>query len=287
MQRIGVLSNRAKPGVVAMEKEILNWLRNRGATVLTPREVYQVTNSDFIRDYMAAIAGDCDGILVLGGDGTLLAVAGAAAYYGLPILGINMGRLGFLAELEPGERLFSSLDRLLAGDYYLENRMMLKVRVLREGRAIADYHCLNDGVVQRNYNVSGLLQYNVLIDDKPSISYHGDGVIIATPTGASGYSLSAAGPLVSPEMEAMVITPICAQSLYSRSLVVGADRVIGLVAAAEHGGCYLHIDGKTATMTLLPGDTIEFSRSPMVTQLVRLNGKTFFDVLNEKLRDRH
>ena len=174
---------------------------------------------------------------------------------------------------------------MLKKDYFLEERMMLRVSVHRNGLHWKDFHCLNDGVILKD-DRSGLIEITAYIDGRESVSYHADGIIVATPTGASGYSLSANGPLVSPEMEAIIITPICAQSLYSRPVVAGADRVITVKTAVPEGGCYLSIDGKTATVPLEDGDKIFFEKSAMKTVFIRLNGKTFFDVLNEKLRDR-
>ncbi|MDO4541295.1 MAG: NAD(+)/NADH kinase [Bacillota bacterium] len=285
MQRIGILSNHKREDSRTEGKRVAAWLKREGAEVFQPGEPYDVTDQNFLQDYLSEISGKCDMLLVLGGDGTLLSVARQAAYHELPILGINMGRVGFLAELEPGASLYTYLTRLLKGDYYLEERMMLQVDLVRDGKIVKTGHCLNDGVVLRQ-NFSGLVKTMVFIDNKLSASYHSDGIVVATPTGASAYSLSANGPLVSPEMQAIVITPICAQSLYSRPIVVGAERKISIQVADIDGGCYLSIDGKTDTVPLCPGDTVNYRCSSMHTLFIRLNGKTFFDVLNEKLRDR-
>lgn len=285
MQNIGLLSNQKREGSIKEGKKIAAWLKKENIEVLQPDEPYDVTDQEFLCGYLDGIAEECDMLLVLGGDGTLLSVARQAANYRLPILGVNMGRVGFLAELEPGARLYTYLNRLLKGDYYLEERMMLQVEVVRDGSIIKIGHCLNDGVVLR-HNFSGLVKTMVFIDGRLSASYHSDGMAVSTPTGASGYSLSANGPLVSPEMQAIIITPICAQSLYSRPIVVGAERKISIQIDDIEGECYLSLDGKTDTMSVLVGDTVNFVESPMKTLLIRLNGKTFFDVLNEKLRDR-
>ena len=285
MQRICVLSNLTKNGVLDQEKKIAGWLKHHGVDIVTPIHPYDVLDQDFLYSCLESVAEQCEAVLVLGGDGTLLSVARQAAHYSLPLLGINMGRIGFLAELEQGEELFGFLDRMLKKDYFLEERMMLRVSVHRNGLHWKDFHCLNDGVILKD-DRSGLIEITAYIDGRESVSYHADGIIVATPTGASGYSLSANGPLVSPEMEAIIITPICAQSLYSRPVVAGADRVITVKTAVPEGGCYLSIDGKTATVPLEDGDKIFFEKSAMKTVFIRLNGKTFFDVLNEKLRDR-
>ncbi|MEG2405578.1 MAG: NAD(+)/NADH kinase [Clostridiales bacterium] len=285
MKKIAVLSNLRKQGVADEEKKIIAWLKNENIEVLSPQHHYDVVDHSFLHQFLSGMAKDSEAILVLGGDGTLLSVARQAADYGIPILGINMGRVGFLAELDLGSTLYTYLKRLINEDFYIEERMMLKVDVTRDGSCIKTFHCLNDGVILR-HNFSGLVKIMVFIDNKLSATYHGDGVAVATPTGASGYSLSANGPLVSPEMQAIVITPICAQSLYSRPIVLGSKRKITVQIAAIEGECYLNIDGKTDTFGLEVGDTVNCMVSPMKTLFIRLNGKTFFDVLNEKLRDR-
>ena len=285
MRKICVLSNLSKNGVLDQEREIVSWLEDREVDVLTPAHPYDVLDQDFLFQYFEGVASQCEAVLVLGGDGTLLSVARQAAYYSLPLLGINMGRIGFLAELEQGKELFLSLERMLNKDFFLEDRMMLQVSIRCNGRKWKTYHCLNDGVILKDDH-SGLIEITAYIDGRESVSYHADGIIVATPTGASGYSLSANGPLVSPEMEAIIITPICAQSLYSRPVVAGADRVITVKTKVSEGGCYLSIDGKTANVPLAEGDEIFFETSSMKPVFIRLNGKTFFDVLNEKLRGR-
>ncbi len=285
MFTVGIIVNMEKENALFQMEEIKNWLTEHGADVCIPDSAYDATDKELIYDFLHGICNKANVILVLGGDGTLLLTARQAAPFGLPLLGINMGRVGFLAELEPGKELFHSLERLLRKDYKLEARMMILATVFRDGKEIAAYHCLNDAVFLRNH-LSGLVSLSVYIDGTECTSYHGDGLIVSTPTGASGYSLSADGPLISPEMEAIAITPICPQSLYSRAMVIGPDRMVEIAIYDPDSACILAIDGKTETLPLLPGDTIRVCRSPMQTQFIRLNDKTFFDVLNEKLRGR-
>lgn len=227
----------------------------------------------------------CDCLIVLGGDGTLLSVARQAAYFSVPIFGVNMGHVGFLAEVEPDDHLYPSLRRLLNDDFVKEERMMLKVKVFRSGDLLEEYHCLNDCILTKQ-SFDGLVHVDAFVDDKPSLSYNGDGLVVATPTGASGYSLSAGGPLVSPEMEAMILTPASAHNLYSRTIVIDAKREIMLKAARDEGNCVLYIDGKTSVLELVPEDRIRISKSDLRTCFIRMNDKSFFHVLNEKLRER-
>ena len=284
MKKIGVLAN-FKRDRKAVRRNVIFWLEMEGAEVVVPDGDYDVTDQTFLRDFMQEKGQHCDGLIGMGGDGTMLAVARQAARYHVPIFGINTGHVGFLAEVEPDNRLYPALKRLLQDDYVLEERMMLRVSVYRGKELFREYHCLNDCVLTKK-SFDGLVNITAYVDDKQSLSYSGDGLIVATPTGASGYSLSAGGPLVSPEMDAMILTPVSAHCLYCRSIVIDANREITLRADREEGRCVLCIDGKTATLLIHPEDRICIGKSEMTTGFIRLNDRSFFHVLNEKLRER-
>lgn len=284
MRKIGVLANYKRTGSV-VEREVIDWLRNEGAEVIVPPQDYDVIDQSFLCDFLEHHGRDCDCLIVMGGDGTLLSVARQAALFSVPIFGINMGHVGFLAEVEPDDQLYPALKRLLRDDFVLDHRMMLKAEVYRDGALYREYHCLNDFVLTKKF-FEGLVHIDVCVDQKPSLSYNGDGLIVATPTGASGYSLSAGGPLVSPEMDAMILTPVSAHCLYCRTLVIDAKREIELKAEREEGQCMLSVDGKTSTLQLKEGDYIRIGKSDLSTVFIRFNDKSFFHVLNEKLRDR-
>ena len=284
MKKIGVLANYKRTDS-AVERDIIARLREEGAEVIVPDREYDVIDQVFLREFLSRDGRDCDCLIVLGGDGTLLSVARQAARFSVPIFGINTGHVGFLAEVEPGDQLYPALKRLLNGDYVLDNRMMLKAEVYRGGEIYKEYHCLNDFVLTKN-SFEGLVHIDVRVDNKPSLSYNGDGLIVATPTGASGYTLSAGGPLVSPEMDAMILTPVSAHCLYCRTLVIYANREIGLKAEKEEGQCVLSVDGKTSTLLLEKDDFIRIGKSDLSTVFIRFNDKSYFHVLNEKLRER-
>lgn len=285
MKRIGVLANH-KRDVETVQQNIVSWLIAENAEAVTPQGEYDVVDQTFLHDFLSGAAKDCDCLLVLGGDGTLLSVSRQAALFSMPILGINMGHVGFLAEIEPkGQQLYQSLRRLLDDEFVLESRMMLKVAVYRDGKPFQEYHCLNDCVVIKTNNY-GLIHLDAYIDEKPSLSYNGDGLIVSTPTGASGYSLSAGGPLVSPEMAAMILTPIAAHCLYCRSLVIDANHEVMLETNASEIGGSLCIDGKTFVLPLTERDRVYINQSELKTDFIRFNDKSYFQVLNEKLRER-
>lgn len=284
MKKIGILANYRRDDE-AVRKNIVELLERKGAELVFPQGDYDVTDAEFLKSFLSENSSRCDCLIVLGGDGTILSVARCAAGYGVPIFGINLGHVGFLAEAEPGIDLDRTLTRLMEDDYLPESRMMLRVRVHRGGAVFKEYHCLNDCVVTKKL-FEGLIHIDASVDDKPALSYNGDGLIVATPTGASGYSLSAGGPLVSPEMEAMILTPVSAHCLYCRSLVVDAEREILLRADREEGSCVLSIDGKTANLELEKGDEVRISKSDLKTVFIRMNDQSFFHVLSEKLRER-
>lgn len=284
MNKIGVLYNY-KRNVKELSEKVISYLRSKGAEVFVPEGFYDIVDQEFLKSYFEENHEQCEGIIVLGGDGTLLSVALQASTFRLPIIGINGGHLGFLTEIDPADDLYPALDRILKNEYYLEKRMMLKVSVVREEQTVREFHCLNDCVVTKE-SFDGLINVDAFIDDKPSLSYNGDGLVVATPTGASGYSLSAGGPLVSPEMDAMILTPVSAHCLYSRSLVIDAARKISLVAAMNENRVILCIDGKTSRMQLAEGDKVLIEKSQLRTDFIRFNDQSYFYVLNEKLRER-
>ncbi len=284
MKKIGVLANQ-KRDVEAVHRQIVAYLTEKQCRVTVPDMPYDVVDPDFLARFMEDRGRHCDCLIVLGGDGTVLSVAGQAARFSVPIFGINLGHLGFLSEVDPGEKLFSALSAVVEDRCTSDERMMLRIRVFEGDTLCREYHCLNDCVLSKP-SFHGLIHIDAFIDDKASLSYNGDGLIVATPTGASGYSLSCGGPLVSPEMDAMILTPVSPHSLYSRSIVIDADREVLLRADKEKGRCMLSMDGMTSSMPVTANHAVRVSRSSLKTTFLRLNDRSFFHVLNEKLRDR-
>ena len=222
-----------------------------------------------------------DMVICLGGDGTILHMAKAATRHGIPILGINIGTMGFMAKLEAGE--LDALSRIATGDYTIDNRMMLDVTVHRDRDIIFHDICLNDVVVTKGA-VARIVHLTVKCDQVQAMECGGDGVIIATPTGSTAYSLSAGGPIVEPDAASMVITPICSHDVASRCIVASDKRVI-TVALSAHArrNAFLSADGgKSVRMNA--GDVATIKRSQLVTQLVRLKDRSFYDVVNLKFK---
>ena len=213
---------------------------------------------------------DADFLVCFGGDGTILHAAKDASSFGVPIVGVNMGSVGFMAELEQNE--LSQLTRLVSGEYTLENRMLLDVRVIRDGRVI--------------FRSVALIDLQVYGDKILISNIFGDGVILATPTGSTAYSLSAGGPIVEPTAENIIMTPISAHTLQSKAMVLDKNRLIDItVPKQSRKTAYLSVDGGKA-FKLISGDTVEVSRSRRCLCLVKLSGRSFYEMINHKLERR-
>ena len=224
---------------------------------------------------------NADLVVCFGGDGTILHMAKTATRRGIPILGVNIGTMGFMAELESGE--LDKLALLATGDYTIDNRMMLDVTVQRDRDIIFHDICLNDVAITKGA-VARIVHLSVGCDGVQAMECGGDGVIIATPTGSTAYSLSAGGPIVEPDAQNILITPICAHDVGSRCIVTSDKRVItvNLVQNARRNG-FLSVDGGKA-LRMNMGDVATIKKSHLVTKLIRLKDRSFFDVVNTKFR---
>ena len=222
-----------------------------------------------------------DMLVCFGGDGTLLHASKAATYHGVPVLGVNIGTMGFMAELEVSE--IGQLANLARQDYRLEERMMLSVSVLRDGVGVLHVNALNDAVITKGA-VARVIQMDIYCDGIEAISFSGDGVIVCTPTGSTAYSMSAGGPIVEPVAENIVVTPVCAHTMLSRPIVTSGSRTIDVrIGRIGRKNAFLSVDGGRA-FRLNTGDTIRIQRSRYTTKLVRLSNKSFFEILNKKLK---
>ena len=222
---------------------------------------------------------NADLVICFGGDGTILHMAKTATRRGIPILGVNIGTMGFMAELESTE--LDMLSRLAADDYMLDSRMMLDVTVQRDRDIIFHDICLNDAVITKGA-VARIVHLAVQCDGVQVLACGGDGIIISTPTGSTGYNLSAGGPIVEPEADNIIITPICAHDVGSRCIVTSGKRVITtqLIQNARRNA-FLSVDGGKA-LRLNMGDIATVKKSHLTTKLVRLKDRSFFDVVNSK-----
>ena len=225
---------------------------------------------------------DADAVICFGGDGTILHMAKIATRYGVPILGVNIGTMGFMAELESTE--LSQLTRLAAGDFTVDRRMMLDVTVRRDRDIIFHELCLNDAVITKGA-VARIVHLSVKCDGVEAMECGGDGVIVATPTGSTAYSLSAGGPIVEPDAKNILITPICAHDMGSRCIVVSMHRRISVeLTKNARRNAFLSVDGGKA-LKLNMGDVIQIRCSDKEIKLIRLKNRSFYDVINAKFRN--
>ena len=221
-----------------------------------------------------------DLLICFGGDGTILHAARDATLHGVPILGVNTGSVGFMAELERSE--LSLLAPLAQGKFTIEERMMLDVKVLRGDKVVSQDVALNDAVISKG-SMARVAEMEVMADHIKVTAITGDGVIVATPTGSTAYSMSAGGPIVEPTSKSIIVTPVCAHQLAARAMVLAPERVVTVqLPRGNRKYLYLSIDGGKA-VRLSGGDRVEICRSERSTQLVRLADRSFYQVINQKL----
>ena len=222
-----------------------------------------------------------DMIIAFGGDGTILHLSKTAAHRDIPVLGINLGSLGFMAELEQKE--IDRLRELCDGNYVTESRMMLDVSVIREGRVIYTNLALNEMIVARG-NISRVIRLHVFTENGKLLDVAGDGVIVASPTGSTAYSLSAGGPVVEPTARNFIVSPICAHSVHANSYVLAPERTITVrTEKTGYKPMLLSVDGGRA-FSLKNGDEVQVSKSRYDTKLVRLSNRSFCEILQRKMR---
>ncbi len=224
-----------------------------------------------------------DMLVCFGGDGTILHAARDASAFGVPVIGVNMGSVGFMAEVEQDN--LPELTRLLRGEFVVENRMLLDVKVIREGRTLFRSIALNDAVVTKGA-VARVIDLDIYGDKALICNMYGDGVIVATPTGSTAYSLSAGGPIVEPTAENILVTPISAHMLQAKAFVLDRNRIINVTVPQEsRKTAYLSVDGGKA-FKLFSGDTVEIGRSRRYLRLVKLTSQNFYEIINQKLERR-
>lgn len=275
-----IVSKPGKPELAAILPQLIAWLESHHYKIIVDTETSTLASGQEVvpRSEMAARAPRF--IVVLGGDGTLLAAARLTAKAGIPVLGVNLGSLGFLTEV-PIDELFPALDTLEANQAKIQKRSMVRCEVIREGGCVVEYDALNDVVVGKA-TIARLNHCDVFIDGVYVSSYQADSLIVSTPTGSTAYSLAAGGPILMPEVDAFVVTPVSAHSLTHRALVVRDTAEIDIVVATGEEDAYLSVDGQVGT-PIFDGDRIRCRKSAYEVNLLHFKG-TFFDVLRSKLK---
>jgi NAD+ kinase len=262
-------------------RQLVDWFGARGVAVALDKETAGlVPDLPVTAVIRADLPAQADFMVVLGGDGTLLSVARSIGDLGLPILGVNLGGLGFLTATTLDEML-PAVEAFLAGQLVIEERMMLAVRVRRGERWVSEVLALNDAVIMKAA-MSRIIDFDVAVEGQTATAYRADGLIIATPTGSTAYSLSAGGPILHPTVDAVVLTPICAHALTNRPIVLpGAQRIE--VRLMTNQDVMLTVDGQVG-VGLREHDLVEIRRAEARTRLVRMPRKHFFSVLRTKLK---
>lgn len=273
------MANKDKDIGFACSKMVIEKLNSKGFHVIVGTEMAQF--SDFPAEISTTLYKDSDMALCIGGDGTFLKTAREAWPYQTPVLGINKGSMGFLAEVEIGE-IEKAIEKLAEGRINIQPRMVLNVRVLRYGEPISENIAINDAVISR-IALSRILNLRVLLDGKYVDSFPGDGIIISTPTGSTGYSLSAGGPIVQPDMRLMVITPICPHILYSRSFIASENKTVQVcIEGSGDIDAMLTFDGQEG-IRLEPGDLVEIKVAKRDVFFASITNVNFYDVLRAKI----
>jgi NAD+ kinase len=280
MKSAAIISKPGKKELGEILPELLSWFRQRGYHLYLDEETARYTNGEqvVLREEIGKKRPDF--ALVLGGDGTLLSAARSVAHEGVPILAVNLGSLGFLTEI-PLSELYVALEAVDQGQCPAEERSVLDCHLMRNSDCISQNFALNDVVVNKSA-ISRLVEFDLYIDGNFVFQYKADGVIIATPTGSTAYSLAAGGPVLMPSVDAFVVTPVCPHSLTHRPLVVTESSQIELQVETGEEQAFLSIDGQVG-VPVEQGDRVVCQRAAHAVKLLRIR-RTFFDVLRSKLK---
>ena len=280
MRAVGILANTWRDAAITTAGTIVRTLQDRGLETRVPAELARCLGLD--ASTPEAELGSADLLVALGGDGTLLAANRLAAPHGTPILGVHVGgpgSFGFLTETTPAGVL-EALGRVLAGDARVEARLMVQAEVRRNGRLVASAHALNDLVIRAQQR---MLRLRVHVNGVFIATYAADGIIVGTPTGSTAYNLAAGGPLVHPELDAIVVTPICPHSLSVRSLLTAPDHEIGLtLETGDRDVTHLTVDGQVS-IPLEHEDEAVFRRSPLTARFISLDGLGYYEKVHSRL----
>jgi NAD+ kinase len=281
MKKIAVFAKVHDPRCLGIANELVDWLVARGLEPLVESHLARHL-SNIAGTESAAIPAQADLVVVLGGDGTLISTARLIGERNVPIVGVNLGSLGFLTEITVDE-MYQTLECCLAGEYRVSERLMLHATVERDGAEIADHRVLNDVVINKGA-LARIVDLETKVNDYELTTFKADGMIISTPTGSTGYSLSAGGPIVHPAMNCIVIAPICSHTLTNRPIVVSDDSLIVVtVRSLPDEDVYLTLDGQVG-LELQCGDRIRVRRARHSARLVMSESKNYFGILRAKLK---
>ncbi|MCI0427436.1 MAG: NAD(+)/NADH kinase [Nitrospiraceae bacterium] len=277
---IGILAKPKFPEVKSTLQDVVSWLRARNIDV-----ILDTTSASLLGEQggyqETQLASKADVLLVLGGDGTMLNAARIAGERSIPILGVNMGGLGFLTEVRL-ENLYPSLERVFANDFVLDERLMLRTHVRRHGETVAQGVVLNDVVISKG-TLARMIELKIAIQGRFVTNLRGDGLIVSSPTGSTAYSLSAGGPIIDPAVRSLILTPICPHTLTHRPLIVPGNAEIDVTLTSKDDGAMATLDGQVG-VAITQGDTVVIQTLEQRTRLIRFPESNYYDVLREKLK---
>lgn len=282
--KIGIIPNLSKDDDLKITSYLYNWLKEKqDIEVMLDKNVASVISQSYKGCSKEFMFSTSDVVIVLGGDGTLLSVAKLAVIYDVPLFGINLGHLGFLAQAEVSN-MFEELDKFLSGEYTIEKRMMLEAKIEKDNIQSENFIALNDIGIARG-PLSRILRYKIFVNNNFVDLYAADGLVISSPTGSTAYSLSAGGPIVSPDADVLIITPICSHTLHSRSIIISSNDVVRIETCASNIEVMLSVDGQHG-YKLKSDDVVTIRKSPHYTSLIKLKQRNFFEVLREKISEK-
>lgn len=281
IKRIGIISKPKKTEIRDVVPSLIQWLRERQIEVFIDKETGALLESVEKALTRNEMPGQVDLLVVLGGDGTLLAAARALNRKSVPILAVNLGGLGFLTVITK-EELYPTLELVLAGDFKTERRVQIEGELVRADEVISSFLALNDVVLNKGA-IARILDFDVLVNGRFISTFKSDGLIVSTPTGSTAYSLAAGGPIVTPTVEAFVVTPICAHTLTNRPLVLPDSVQIEVVVKSQREVAYLTVDGQVGIATHSE-DTVRLRKASSSVELVQPPAKDYFEVLRQKLK---
>ncbi len=278
-RRIGIFCKPSPVENQVLLKKLVQWLRDKDLSVILDTNAAKLIGENSTNS-VSEMAEKSDIVVVLGGDGTLLKLTHNVHKFNTPILAVNLGNLGFLTDV-PRSGLFDALEKVLAVNCKIENRMLLEACLFRNGEKIADYHVLNDLVINKGA-LARIVDLEVRVDGQYMTSYRGDGLIVATPTGSTAYSLSAGGPIIHPSIHNLIINPICPCALTNRPIIIPDDSEIDINLATEKEDVRLTFDGQESCQ-IQRGDILKIKKAKTTLQLIRASEKNYYQILREKL----
>ncbi|OGP78656.1 MAG: NAD(+) kinase [Deltaproteobacteria bacterium RBG_16_49_23] len=286
MKRIGIIAKQNKPEAVTIAGQLVEWLRPRGIQVYIEEGIERAIPTNLTGPFLSGVKKEeipshVEMIIVLGGDGTLLSVARLVGSHEVPILGVNLGGLGFLTEITL-EELYRVLERVIEGDFVADERVVLNAGVIRQGKRFAEFIVLNDAVINKGA-LARIIDIETTINGEYLTTFKSDGLIISTPTGSTAYNLSAGGPIVYPSLHCLIITPICSHTLTNRPIMIPDDVEVRAILKSKQQEVILTLDGQQG-FVLEFGDVVEVKKAAGRILLIKSPYRHYFEVLREKLK---